>query len=212
MPSKPHRQAAGSAAKGKFTLKNPASNPTPLPNWPPLHPLVPTEDLSMEVLLKDQIIIIRNLFTATLCKNYVSFLSSLPLTTTPAKPKEGDALRVNDRFEIHDPAFAEQLWSSTALKHLVTGAIRNDDEEEAADDLPKNLEQLWGGESCGLNPRIRIYRYRKGQFFGQHCMFFLKVYKHSIITYGSLFHINLPSSLPPSFSQPTPTFASILLL
>jgi hypothetical protein len=64
---------------------------------------------------------ITNFWTATLCKNYVSFLSSLPLTTTPGKPKKGDAVRVNDRFQVDDPAFAERLWSGTALKNLVLG-------------------------------------------------------------------------------------------
>ncbi|TKA68625.1 hypothetical protein B0A49_10878, partial [Cryomyces minteri] len=29
-------------------------------------------------------------------------------------------------------------------------------------------EKLWGGEVVGLNPNIRVYRYRKGQFFDQH--------------------------------------------
>lgn len=171
----PRDKAVGSAPKQKSTtakLKKSNSDVVPVvPNWPSLQPLVPTEDLSMEVLLKDQIIIIRNLLTSTLCKNYVSFLSSLPLITTPTKPKEGDAVRINDRFEVHDPAFAEQLWSSTALKHLVTGTTRNDEDEET-DGLPRDLEKLWGGQSCGLNPRIRIYRYRKDQFFGQHCRFF----------------------------------------
>lgn len=138
------------------------------PNWPPLVPLMPKEDLSMNKLLENQIIVIRNLFTSTLCKNYVSFLSSLPLITTPAKPKPGEALRVNDRFEVHDAAFAEQLWNSTALKNIVAGVLMDDDEGY---DASENLEELWGGNVCGLNPRIRIYRYGKGQFFGQHCRF-----------------------------------------
>ncbi len=28
--------------------------------------------------------------------------------------------------------------------------------------------KLWGGDVVGLNPRIRIYRYREGQFFASH--------------------------------------------
>lgn len=150
------------------------SDPSHVPNWPPLNPLVPKEDLSVEVLWEGQIVVIRNLFTSTLCKNYLSFLSSLPLITTPAMPKQGEAVRVNDRYEIHDPKFAEQLWSSTALKYLMTESNREtgeDEEEKEGKHLRTDYKQLWGGVCCGLNPRIRVYRYRKGQFFGPHCRF-----------------------------------------
>ena len=129
--------------------------PVPLPNWPPLQPLVPTTDLNLETLLEGQIIVIHNFLTSTLCKKYVAFLSSLPLVTTPAKPKAGDALRVNDRLQFDDPSFSEQLWSSTALKALVDGSAENKCESLTPDEAKK----LWGGEVCGLNPRIRIYRY-----------------------------------------------------
>ena len=122
-----------------------------LPKWPPLRPLVPTSDLFLDTILDEQIVLIRNLLTTSLCRQYVSFLTSLPLITTPDQPKKGDALRVNDRFQVDDPAFAEQLWSGTALKHLI------------------EADNRWGGEVCGLNPRIRVYRYRKNQFFNQHC-------------------------------------------
>jgi hypothetical protein len=119
----------------------------------------------MREALPGQIMTIPNLWTATLCKSYVSFLSSLPLTTTPGKPKKGNAVRVNDRYQIDDPVFAERLWSETALKNLVTGAA----EEEGLRMSDAQREELWGGEVLGLNPNIRIYRYSKGQFFDQHC-------------------------------------------
>ena len=129
--------------------------PVPLPRWPALQPLVPTKDLTLETLLEEQIIVIRNLFTSTLCKKYVDFLSSLPLVTALAKPKLGDAVRVNDRLQFDDPSFSEQLWSSTALKALVNGSKENNCESLT----PDEAKRLWGGEVCGLNPRIRIYRY-----------------------------------------------------
>lgn len=134
------------------------------PNWPPFAPLIPESDLSLHETLPGQIVTIPNFFTATLCKTYVSFLSSLPLTTTPGKPKKGDAVRVNDRFQIDDPAFAERLWSGTALKNLVLGASEND----GLGMSEPQRRDLWGGEVVGLNPNIRIYRYSKGQFFDQH--------------------------------------------
>ncbi|EMD86530.1 hypothetical protein COCC4DRAFT_49801 [Bipolaris maydis ATCC 48331] len=135
------------------------------PNWPVFTPLVPEADLALQQVLPNQIITIPNFWPAALCKTYVSFLSSLPLTTTPGKPKKGDAVRVNDRFQIDDPAFAEKLWSQTALKNLVTGAAAH---QGALGLDEKQRHSLWGGDVVGLNPNIRIYRYTKGQFFDQH--------------------------------------------
>ncbi|KAL2014023.1 hypothetical protein VTN00DRAFT_1548 [Thermoascus crustaceus] len=161
----------------KSKKKEPAAKPTkssgsqppakkeaaqPPPNWPPLRPLVPASDLILDSLLEDQIYIIRNFFTSTLCRNYVSFLSSLPLVTTPGKPKKGEAVRVNDRFQIDDAKFAEMLWGSTALKELVEGSLLESDGSKA------EMRKMWGGEPLGLNPNIRIYRYTPGQFFAQH--------------------------------------------
>ena len=127
-------------------------------DWPALQPLIPTVDLVLDPLLEDQILLIRNLFTSTLCKKYVSFLSSLPLITTPAKPKDGEAVRVNDRIQFDDPAFAENLWNSTGLRSLVRGSVGNSERDGLEHE---GLNKLQGGEICALNPRIRIYRYRQ---------------------------------------------------
>lgn len=161
MPSKTRKppQKRGKDVKGAFET-------APCPNWPTLEPLVPTIDLNLDTLLKDQIIVIRNFFTSTLCKNYVSFLSDLPLVTTPTKPKGGDALRVNDRIQFDDYAFARQLWQNTGLPSLLNRPPPSDDRQATT---KKSSSTSWGGEPCGLNPRIRIYRYTEGQFFAQHC-------------------------------------------
>ena len=146
-------------SKGKkavVPLKKQAIVKEPLPNWPPLTPLVPSIDLQLETLLAEKILLIHNLFTSSLCRNYVTFLSSLPLATTKIQPKRDEALRVNDRFQIDDPAFAQMLWSNTALHDLVAGGPGIMEEGE----LEKpNLEKIFGGKVLGLNPRIRIYRY-----------------------------------------------------
>lgn len=133
-----------------------AETPVPPPDWPALRPLIASEDLSLETLLKDQVVVIRGLLTSILCRTYVSFLSSLPLITTPVQPKAGNAVRVNDRIQLDDPAFAEQLWSSTALGKLVKGS---NEEVDAGSLTIEEAKDFWGGEVCGLNPRIRIYRY-----------------------------------------------------
>ncbi|MCJ1469499.1 hypothetical protein MMC07_008132 [Pseudocyphellaria aurata] len=180
MPSKPPKKPL---PKTKHKHSVTAASARPPPNWPALSPLVPTEDLQFETLLEGQVIIVRNLFTSSLCHKYVQYLSSLPLVTTPVTPKNGDALRVNDRFEVQDVGFAQRLWSETGLESLVTGRAgavdaeygggRDGDEnaeaqEEVEKDAIEKLKALWGGEVCGLNPRIRVYRYGKGHFFGQH--------------------------------------------
>ncbi|CAG8948451.1 unnamed protein product [Penicillium salamii] len=154
------------ADKADKTVKPEPS--TQAPNWPPLRPLLPAADLSLTPLLTDQIYLIRNFLPNTLCKTYTSFLSSLPLTTTPGKPKKDEALRVNDRFQIDDRRFAEMLWETTALKDLVTTRFAEDQEELTPAQISQQAHQLWGGEPLGLNPNIRIYRYSAGQFFGQH--------------------------------------------
>ena len=134
--------------------KSGAVNDGVLPKWPLLQPLVPASDLFLETLVEDQILLVRNLWTSKLCKDYVWFLSSLPLTVTPGKPKRGEAVRVNDRFQIQDPMFAQNLWNGTAMKELVSNSGK---------------DSLWGGEVVGLNTNIRVYRYKPGQFFAQHC-------------------------------------------
>ena len=145
------KRTAGTNKKG-VAIKKPAVAPSLQPDWPGLQPLVPFETLDLDTILEDQIILVRKLFTSSLCQTYVNFLSNLPLTTTPGQPKKGEALRVNDRLQVDDADFAEKLWSETGLKQLVGNSGKD-----------------WGGEVCGLNPRIRIYRYTKGQFFDQHC-------------------------------------------
>ena len=115
--------------------------PTP-PNWPAFRPLVPPSDLSLETLLPSQIVLIRNFWTGKLCKDYVSFLKTLPLVTTPGKPKKGDAVRVNDRFQINDEGFAKRLWEETGLKGLILGEGESADEDgEGMSESER--EELW---------------------------------------------------------------------
>ncbi|KAK3336182.1 hypothetical protein B0T19DRAFT_31361 [Cercophora scortea] len=136
----PPRQAAASAT------------PTTV-SWPPFKPQLPVTDLTLETITPEKIAVFRSFFPKSLCRDYVSFLSGLPLTTTPGKPKRGMALRVNDRFQVDDPAFAHRLWTETGLREAV---------------LDSDLGNLWGGQVVGLNSNIRVYRYCKGHFFDAH--------------------------------------------
>jgi hypothetical protein len=144
-----------SAKQAKQTPKSTtAQKQQPPPDWPALSPLIPVGSLTLETPLPNQILTISSLWTSTLCAKYVDFLRTLPLATTPGVPKKGDAVRVNDRFQIDDAGFAQRLWSETGLSEVVGGV---------------EDKKIWGGEVLGLNPNIRIYRYSKGQFFDQHC-------------------------------------------
>jgi hypothetical protein len=114
------------------------------PNWPVFKSLVPTSHLALSTLLDSQIVVIRNFWTSTLCKNYVSFLKGLPLTTTPGKPKKGDALRFNDRYQINDEVFANRLWLETGLRELICGSEEEEDNFTDNDVMSKEDRRiLW---------------------------------------------------------------------
>ncbi|GAB0139869.1 hypothetical protein EsHS_00000507 [Epichloe bromicola] len=93
---------------------------TTLPDWPQFKPPLPVVDLVPELHpLTPKIATIPFFFPKSLCRDYVTFLKTLPLQTTPGKPKRGEAVRVNDRFQIDDPAFATRLWETTGLKEAL---------------------------------------------------------------------------------------------
>jgi hypothetical protein len=165
MPPKPKgskkHDGPGKQVKGSKAANNIS---TPKPKWPPMVPTVPTVDISPGTLLEGQILTIPKLWTTSLCKAYVSFLSTLPLSTTPGKPKKGEAVRVNDRYQVDDTDFAARLWSDTALKEIVENPVINGRALSV-----EERDALFGGQVVGLNSNIRIYRYSKGQFFDQHC-------------------------------------------
>ncbi|KLU83277.1 hypothetical protein MAPG_02341 [Magnaporthiopsis poae ATCC 64411] len=155
--------ASGSAHSTTPAAAAAAASPSP-PSWPPFKPSLPVVDpLAFESVVPAKVVVARSFFPRSLCRTYVDFLASLPLTTTPARPKRGEAVRQNDRFQVHDPVFASRLWRDTGLRDalLLAGA------EEGHDDTVLD-PRLWGGEVVGLNPNIRVYRYTKGQHFAPH--------------------------------------------
>ncbi|KAH7304904.1 hypothetical protein B0I35DRAFT_144772 [Stachybotrys elegans] len=130
----------------------PANQP---PAWPPFKPALPVVDLYPALHPSTpKIALVPSFFPRSLCRDYVAFLKTLSLQTTLGRPKRGEAVRVNDRFQVDDAAFARRLWEDTGLKE----ALLNSDE----------CKDLWGGEPIGLNPNIRIYRYSPGQYFDCH--------------------------------------------
>lgn len=119
MSTKRSKAVASQGSKGRKVVSASETSRVPLPDWPQFKPLIPTEDLEFEEVLPSQIVVVKQFWTPTLCKNYVSFLRTLPLVTTPGRPKKGEALRVNDRYEVNDPFFANRLWVETGLRELV---------------------------------------------------------------------------------------------
>lgn len=60
--------------------------------------------------------------------------------TTPGKPKKGDAVRVNDRFQVTDEGLARRLWEETGLRGLVLG----EGEEEGGERMSESeRRELW---------------------------------------------------------------------
>lgn len=118
-------------AKPKVKASKPAATPLPKeppPSWPPFKPALPVLPLTPSTHPDtSKIVLLNNFFPRFLCRDYVSFLKTLPLQTTPGKPKRGEAVRVNDRFQVDDPAFAERLWGTTGLKEAI---LKNEDLKE----------------------------------------------------------------------------------
>nr|EAQ71089.1 hypothetical protein MGCH7_ch7g496 [Pyricularia oryzae 70-15] len=126
------------------------------PAWPIFKPTLPVSDLSLDTIVPGKVVVMHNFFPRSLCRDYVAFLKTLPLVTTPARPKKGEAVRQNDRFQVNDPDFAARLWLQTGLKEALT-----------ADCKPIPCASR-GGDVVGLSPNIRVYRYTKGQHFAPH--------------------------------------------
>lgn len=94
--------------------------PPPPPSWPVFKPPLPVVELYPELHpATSNIVLLSSFFPRSLCRDYVAFLKTLPLQTTPSRPKKGEAVRVNDRFQIDNPAFALRLWETTGLKEVI---------------------------------------------------------------------------------------------
>lgn len=112
------RRKPGPKGKGSALLPA-APSPAPPPAWPVFKPPLPLLHLEPEAMLDSRVVLLRNFWPKSLCRDYVSFLGTLSLTTTPGRPKRGDAVRVNDRFQVQDQVFANRLWLETGLRNVL---------------------------------------------------------------------------------------------
>lgn len=113
-PKRPSHPSSTSAA----ATKAPSSAP---PAWPQFRPPLPVTDLNPQLHpATPRVVLVPSFFPRSLCRDYVAHLRTLPLLTTPSRPKRGDAVRVNDRLQVDDAAFAERLWAQTGLREALS--------------------------------------------------------------------------------------------
>ncbi|RCK55392.1 hypothetical protein Cantr_03735 [Candida viswanathii] len=112
-----------------------------------------------ESIVDDQIVIIRNFFTRDLCNELIkSFETKLTLETTPLIKSKEYAVRFNDRTSMTDLVSADILW--LYLAQILSSNPYHDE------DVAEINETFQDG--VGLNPQLRVYRYKKGHHFNKH--------------------------------------------
>lgn len=98
----------------------------------------------------DDIFLIENLLSATECQAWIQETEAIGYAKAPVSTAFGPQfmpnLRNNSRVMIDDPERAEQIWQ--AIKDLVP--------------------EVEGHKTCGLNERLRFYRYDPGESFELH--------------------------------------------
>lgn len=129
---KPKQKVVTSTSSSKSQSQKPQTQqPTQSsPNWPPFPQRVHYNHApfpSLTPLIPAQVLVAERFWDAALCRTYLSFLRTLDLTTTPGRPKKGEALRVNDRFQVADEAFAWRLWKEGGVQKLVANAVAGED-------------------------------------------------------------------------------------
>ncbi|THG19824.1 hypothetical protein TEA_028913 [Camellia sinensis var. sinensis] len=93
---------------------------------------------------------VRNLFTSVESKAFIKAAELIGFVHQGSLgPTKGEAYRDNDRISMNDPVLANTIWESGLNKLCSDFKIR-------------------GKVAVGLNPNIRIYRYKVGQRFGRH--------------------------------------------
>lgn len=153
-------------------------------------------DLKVQTIIGCQLCTIEGLLSKDECDRLIDFLSSEPVlpasrprstnsssdgaSTTSLRfetaqlgvPKKDEAFRLNDRISIDDPQFTQTLWSKTGL--ISTFERWLDDSQPSGHHPIQSSSSLSGSGSLvatncwGLNPNLRIYRYRVGHRFESH--------------------------------------------
>ncbi|KAL4575889.1 hypothetical protein LXL04_011976 [Taraxacum kok-saghyz] len=116
-------------------------------NWPHIKP---KSNLRVTRLKDYDLFTVQNFLTAAESKAFVKTAESIGfLHQGSLGPTKGEAYRDNDRIAVDDPNLADTIWKS-GLSNLFSDIT------------------IRGKVAVGLNPNIRLYRYKTGQRFGRH--------------------------------------------
>nr|XP_043631857.1 uncharacterized protein LOC122603259 [Erigeron canadensis] len=117
-------------------------------NWPVIKP---KSDLRITRLKDNDLFTVHNFLTADESKAFVKVAESIGFVHQGSLgPTYGEAYRDNDRIAVNDPVLSDVLWESGGLSNLFAQLT------------------IRGKVAIGLNPNIRLYRYKVGQRFGRH--------------------------------------------
>jgi hypothetical protein len=100
-------------------------------------------------LVENEIIIVDDALSARACAAIVDAVERNDAFTesTSRGPRFGEAWRRNGRFAVEDAAFADALWDASGGRETFAFEL---------------------ADAKGLNPNIRVYRYRSSEHFGPH--------------------------------------------
>ncbi|GAV61836.1 2OG-FeII_Oxy_3 domain-containing protein [Cephalotus follicularis] len=115
--------------------------------WPTIKP---KQNLEITRLKETDLFTVQNFFTSAESQAFIKAAESIGFVHQGSLgPTKGEAYRDNDRISVNDPILAETVWESGLNKLFSDFKIR-------------------GKGAVGLNPNIRLYRYKVGQRFGRH--------------------------------------------
>ncbi|ESW15352.1 hypothetical protein PHAVU_007G065700 [Phaseolus vulgaris] len=119
----------------------------PAAKWPLIKP---KKNLQITRLRDFDLFTVQNFFSSAESKAFVKNAESIGFAHQGSLgPTYGEAYRDNDRISVDDPVLADTIWESGLSKLFSDIKIR-------------------GKVAVGLNPNIRLYRYKIGQRFGRH--------------------------------------------
>ncbi|KAH7855591.1 hypothetical protein Vadar_026553 [Vaccinium darrowii] len=115
--------------------------------WPPIKP---KSNLKITRLKDTDLFTVQDFFTSVESKAFIKAAESIGFAHQGSLgPAKGEAYRDNDRVSLNDPVLADTIWESGLDRLFSEFKIR-------------------GKVAVGLNPNIRLYRYKVGQHFGRH--------------------------------------------
>ncbi|KAJ3090258.1 hypothetical protein HK102_004308, partial [Quaeritorhiza haematococci] len=153
--SKSEQQQLGSSSSKQPKQPKQQKTSSTEPDFPVLLPS-PKRPLIFIEHITDHIYTIPHFLSPAESRSIIEFAESVGFVPAEKNliPKKGFAFRDNDRIQFDSPVIADMLWKA-GLGRACT---------DAANPLP----EMDGRKPVGLNSNIRLYKYSKGQRFGQH--------------------------------------------